>query len=404
MSGMDFQLGQGGRYIYMAGSSNRIRKLWNRFFKPDTQASLFHYIKEKPDESIWKDMDWNFLFHPIRTANDAWKRPRAKPSLFHYIEEEPKTPFSWKEFFRDLFTGFKNPLFITSVFSDPEGLLQEQAYGRTRKIEAGSLSVFAHILVAGIVIFALSQHGQVDLQNENIVFIDNPIYVPFEGDGLEGGGGGGGGRNEMLPPKTGRMPEPVARDMIVPDPDNPKPLLPADDLLAQVRIDMPINIPQDLSLPIGDVFAPPNSSTSFGPGSGGGIGTGSGSGVGSGRGPGVGPGEGGGMGGGSGGGIGSGEGIFVMGSGAKHPELIKEVKPPYTEEARQARAEGVILLTAIVRKNGSVDSFKVIRGLGYGLDESAIRTIASKWRFKPATYKGNPVDFQVDIEVAFSIY
>ena len=164
----------------MAGSNNRIRNLRNRFFKSDTQASLFHYIKEKPDESIWKDMDWSFLFHPIRTANDAWRRPRAKPSLFHYIEEEPKTPFSWKEFLHDLFTGFKNPLFIPSVFSDPEGLLQEQAYGRTRKMEAGSLSVFAHILIAGIVLFALNHHGQPELQNENVVFIDNPIYVPFE--------------------------------------------------------------------------------------------------------------------------------------------------------------------------------------------------------------------------------
>ena len=74
-------------------------------------------------------MDWEFLFHPLRTAKDAWKRPRAKPSLFHYIEAEPKIPFSWKEFFRDLFTTFKNPLFIPSVFSDPEGLVQEQARG-----------------------------------------------------------------------------------------------------------------------------------------------------------------------------------------------------------------------------------------------------------------------------------
>jgi len=75
--------------------------------------------------------------------------------------------------------------------------------------------------------------------------------------------------------------------MIVPDPENPQPLVPAEDLLAQVRVEMPIDIPQDLSLPIGDVFAPPNSSTSAGPGSGGGIGTGRGSGVGEGTGMGL---------------------------------------------------------------------------------------------------------------------
>ena len=91
-------------------------------------------------------------------------------------------------------------------------------------------------------------------------------------------------------------------------------------------------------------------------------------------------------------------------SGAEKPVLLKQVKPPYTEEARNARAEGVVVLQAIVRKNGSVDSFKVIRSLGYGLDESAIGTIESNWRFQPASYKGKNVDYLVDIEVAFSIY
>lgn len=377
----------------------------NRFSAPRTQASLFNYIKEKPEESIWKDMDWDFLRYPLRTAKDAWKRPRAKPSLFHYVEQEEKTPFSWKEFFRDLFTGAKNPLFIPSVFSDPDGLLAEQSHLRTRRIEFGALVFLAYVLVVPLAIYITARvNMQPPEPEENVVFVTNPIYIPFEGDGLEGGGGGGGGRNEPAPPSSGRMPEPVPSQMIAPDPDNPQPLMPADDILAQVRVEMPIDIPQDLALPIGDVFAPPNNSTSAGPGSGGGIGTGRGSGVGSGTGPGVGPGSGGGMGGGSGGGIGSGIGPYVMGSGVKEPVALRQPLPPYTEEARKMRAEGIVLLQAVVRKDGTVDSFKVIRGLGYGLDESAIRTIASKWRFQPGTYKGKPVDVQIDIEVAFSIY
>jgi len=140
----------------------------------------------------------------------------------------------------------------------------------------------------------------------------------------------------------------------------------------QVRVEMPIDIPQDLSIPIGNVFAPPNNSTSFGPG--------------------------------SGGGIGSGEGIYVMGMGAEGPQLIRDPLPSYTEEAREARIEGKVILTGVVRKNGLVDSIQVVRGLGYGLDESAIRTITTKWRFRPATYKGKPVDHQIDIEVEFLIH
>ena len=90
--------------------------------------------------------------------------------------------------------------------------------------------------------------------------------------------------------------------------------------------------------------------------------------------------------------------------GITAPEVLVAPNPAYTEEARVARAGGIVVLKAVIRKDGSADSFKVVRGLGYGLDESAISTIASKWRFKPATYKGQPVDYQVDIEVAFQMY
>jgi TonB family protein len=86
------------------------------------------------------------------------------------------------------------------------------------------------------------------------------------------------------------------------------------------------------------------------------------------------------------------------------PIAVSQPLPLYTEEARKAKVEGLVLLQAIVRKDGTVDSFKVIRGLGYGLDESAINTIATKWRFRPGTLNGQPVDVQASIEVSFRLY
>jgi len=86
------------------------------------------------------------------------------------------------------------------------------------------------------------------------------------------------------------------------------------------------------------------------------------------------------------------------------PVLLEQVTPPYTEEARKARVEGVVVLQCIVRKDGNVDSCKVIRSIGYGLDELAIKSIETKWRFKPATREGKPVDFDAHIEVSFQIY
>ena len=63
-----------------------------------------------------------------------------------------------------------------------------------------------------------------------------------------------------------------------------------------------------------------------------------------------------------------------------------------------------MVLQAIVRKDGSVYSFKVLRGIGYGLDESAIRTIASEWKFTPGRYNGKPADIKVKIEASFRNY
>jgi len=386
--------------------TERDRKIRIKIFsKPDTQPSLFHYVKETPDPSVFKDIDWSFLRHPIDSFKQAWKAPRTRPSLFHYLDQEEKKPFSWKEFFLDLFTGFKNPLFIPSVFSDPEGLAQERAQGRTRRWEASMLSVFIHAVVVLLCFLAIQHSKSEQPQKEDVVYVNSPVYLPFEGDGKDGGGGGGGGKNQPMPPATGRMPETTRAQMVPPDPENPQPLLPPEDLLAQNQtVQMPIDIPQDMSLPIGDISAPPNYAMSSGPGSGGGIGTGRGTGVGPGTGPGVGPGEGGGMGGGRGGGIGSGVGPYVVGNGVKPPVPLLQPLPAYTEEARKARAEGIVLIQAIVRKDGTVDSFKVLRGLGYGLDESAINTIATKWRFRPGTFNGTPVDVQANIEVSFRLY
>ncbi len=95
---------------------------------------------------------------------------------------------------------------------------------------------------------------------------------------------------------------------------------------------------------------------------------------------------------------------YKIGGGVKAPVVLTQPLPAYTPEAREAGAEGIILLQAIVRKDGTVDSLKILKGLGYGLDESAINTIATKWRFQPGTYNGNPVDVQANIEVSFRLF
>jgi TonB family protein len=86
------------------------------------------------------------------------------------------------------------------------------------------------------------------------------------------------------------------------------------------------------------------------------------------------------------------------------PVPLSQPFPAYTDEARQAGVEGFVLIQCIVRKDGTVDSPKIIKGLGYGLDESAIRTITTSWRFRPGTVLGKPVDVQANVQVRFQLY
>ncbi len=57
---------------------------------------------------------------------------------------------------------------------------------------------------------------------------------------------------------------------------------------------------------------------------------------------------------------------------ASQPQLITSTLPNYTDEAIRSKVRGTVLLEGIVRINGRVDSLRVVRGLGFGLDESAI--------------------------------
>jgi len=394
-----------------AGSSNRrslLQRLrdWASGGGP-TQASLFHYVKDEPDASIWPDV-WDIVRHPIRSFQEEKHAPHTRASLFHYLEQpgESGGPVDWKEVLKDLFTGYRNALFIPSLWSDPDELMQERAVMRTRRMEAGVASILIHSGILGLAMFlALYKPVEAQPPQDPVVFINTPMFLPFEGDGRDGGGGGGGGKREQLPPSGGRMPDMTRVQFMPPDPGQPKPLVSSENPLdAKASVQMPIDFPVDMSLPIGDITAPPSDRPSSGPGSGGGIGTGTGTGAGPGQGPGVGPGSGGGFGGGSGGGIGSGVGPYIAGNGVTQPIPIYQPLPAYTEEARKARTEGVVVLQAIIRANGTVDSFRVIKGLGYGLDESAINTIATKWKFKPGTFRGVPVDVQANIEVTFRLY
>ncbi len=83
-------------------------------------------------------------------------------------------------------------------------------------------------------------------------------------------------------------------------------------------------------------------------------------------------------------------------------EIVSKPKPVYTEEARQLHLEGEVLVEVIFTASGQVHALRVVRGLGHGLDEAALRA-AEQIKFKPAQREGHAVDSTAVLHVVFEI-
>ena len=83
-------------------------------------------------------------------------------------------------------------------------------------------------------------------------------------------------------------------------------------------------------------------------------------------------------------------------------EITFKPRPVYTDEGRQLKIEGEVLLDVVFSANGQIRVVKVVRGLGHGLDESAVRA-AEKIQFKPALKEGQPADFEAVLHIMFQL-
>jgi len=88
--------------------------------------------------------------------------------------------------------------------------------------------------------------------------------------------------------------------------------------------------------------------------------------------------------------------------GVTLPKVISEVKPRYTPEAMQARIQGTLMMTAVVRIDGTPGDITITKSLdtAYGLDKQAVDAL-SQWRFESGRKDGKPVPVRVTIEMRF---
>ncbi|MGZ5433678.1 MAG: TonB family protein [Thermoanaerobaculia bacterium] len=88
--------------------------------------------------------------------------------------------------------------------------------------------------------------------------------------------------------------------------------------------------------------------------------------------------------------------------GGTQPEEIDRVVPRYPSAARRAGVSGAVVVRGIVRRDGTIDNVEVIKDLPYGLGEEARRAV-SRWRFRPASFRGEPIDVYYTVTVNFRL-
>lgn len=95
---------------------------------------------------------------------------------------------------------------------------------------------------------------------------------------------------------------------------------------------------------------------------------------------------------------------LLMAADSTGPSLIPEskVEPKYTDEAREAKISGTVVLEIQIDTEGVPAVLSVKKPLGYGLDETAMEALGH-WRFRPATKNGTPVATTATVEFQFRL-
>ncbi len=94
--------------------------------------------------------------------------------------------------------------------------------------------------------------------------------------------------------------------------------------------------------------------------------------------------------------------VLSTAPGVTPPRVVSKIEPQYSEEARQAHLVGMVALKGVVGTDGKARELQTTRGLGLGLDESAIAAV-SAWRFQPGTKDGQPANVFVTVELNFRL-
>ena len=309
--------------------------------------------------------------------------PPPEPSLWSSLKTNVKDA---------LFPEKLPPLRLTSRPVKVKSIWGDYRYTR----QSATMTTLIHVMaVTGLIVVSIIGRKVVkEATRETVALVAPDIseYRPVIQRPEKMGGGGGGGDHDKLQAPKGKLPkieqEQITPPMVVVRNEHPQlPVEPSVVLAPNIKV-------ADVKMPnLGVPTAPVAGPASNGIGSSGGIGSGIGGGVGSGVGAGVGPGRGGNFGG----------GVYRVGGGITAPRPLYQPDPEYTEEARKAKFQGIVVLWLIVTPDGRTKDIRISRSLGMGLDQKAVEAVR-QWKFDPAKKDGVPVAVQLNVEVNFRLY
>ncbi|HWB32082.1 MAG TPA: energy transducer TonB [Acidobacteriaceae bacterium] len=290
------------------------------------------------------------------------------------LEEEGVFGSLWQSI-RDVFFPVKLPPLVLE--SKPIPVVDRMRTRQDPKATASAVVIYTLLVL--LVAWLVRQHVQLVRPIKTTLVTDLTTPPPMAP--AKTTMGGGGGQRGPTPVAKGALPK-FADTQITPPkaPVEAKIKMPDPTIEVQTDLKMANNNMPTLGMPTSNIV-------------GSSMGNGRGTGIGSGSGSGLGPGSGGNFGG----------GLRRIGGGVSSPELIHQVEPEFSEEARKAKFMGVVLVGLIVDTNGMPRNVHIVRGVGMGLDENAVAAV-KQYRFKPAMENGKPVPVELNVEVNFQIF
>ena len=81
--------------------------------------------------------------------------------------------------------------------------------------------------------------------------------------------------------------------------------------------------------------------------------------------------------------------------------LSKNIR--YPEQAKKENIQGRVYVTFVVEKDGSITNAKVLRSIGGGCDEEALRVVNAMPKWEPGKLQGTPVRVQFNLPIVFKL-